>query len=89
MMFKNPFYLFGLAVVIFFVFLPSYQRMQELKQKNAEYELKMQELVRENARLAEEKRMLQEDPGYLEKVAREKMGLIKEDEVIYRLVPIE
>lgn len=89
-MFKNPFYLFGLAVILVLVFLPSYQRMQDLKQKNRDYELRMQELVRENSRLTEEKKLLEEDPVYLEKVAREKMGLIKEGEVIYRFTePVE
>lgn len=71
------------------VFLPSYQTMQDLKQTNREYELKMQELVRENIRLSEEKRLLQEDPVYLEKVAREKMGLIRDGEMIYRIAPAE
>ena len=84
-MFKNPFFLFGLGVILLLVFLPSYQEMQDLKQKNREYELRMQELVRENAKLTEEKRLLKDDPAYLEKVAREKMGLIKEGEVIYRI----
>ena len=88
-MFKNPFILFGLAVVLLLVFLPSYQKMQDLKQKNREYELKMQELVRDNIRLSEERKLLQDDPAYLEKVARERMGLIKEGEVIYRIVPAE
>jgi cell division protein DivIC len=88
-MFKNPFILFGLAIVLLLVFLPSYQKMQDLKQKNKEYELKMKELVRENIRLSEEKKLLQNDPAYLEKVARERMGLIKEGEVIYRIVPAE
>jgi cell division protein FtsB len=32
---------------------------------------------------------LEEDPVYLEKVAREKMGLIKKGEVVYQLVPAE
>ena len=79
-MFKNPFYLFGLGVVLVLMFLPSYQRMQDLKQKNTDFQLRMQELVRENAQLTEEKRLLKDDPVYLEKVAREKMGLIKEGE---------
>ncbi|MEW5895517.1 MAG: septum formation initiator family protein [Candidatus Omnitrophota bacterium] len=88
-MLKNPFFLFGLGVVLLLVFLPSYQRMQDLKQKNREYELGIQELVQENSRLSEEKRLLEEDPVYLEKVAREKMGLIREGEVIYKIVPAE
>jgi len=88
-MFKNPFILFGLMIALLVVFLPSYQKMQDFRQRNKEYELKMQELVQENIRLSEEKKLLQEDSAYLEKVARERMGLIKEGEVIYRIVPAE
>jgi cell division protein FtsB len=33
----------------------------------------------------EEKRLLEEDPAYLEKVGREKMGLIRKGEVVYKI----
>ena len=88
-MLKNPFFLFGLGVVLLLVFLPSYQSMQDLKQKNRDYELQIQELVRENTKLSEEKTLLKDDPAYLEKVARDKMGLIKQGEVIYRMTESE
>jgi len=88
-MLKNPFILFVVAVVLFLAFLPSYQKMQDLAQKNLEYQQQIYELVDENRRLEEEKRLLEEDPTYLEKVAREKMGLIREGEVIYKIAPVE
>ncbi len=86
-MWKNPFILFLLAVGLFLIFLPSYQKMQDLKMTNADYEQRIRELMEENQVLAEEKRLLLEDPVYLEKVAREKMGLIREGEVIYKIEP--
>ena len=86
-MWKNPFILFLIAVGLFFVFLPSYQRMQDLKQANIEYEQRIQELIEEKEALTEEKRLLEEDPIYLEKVAREKMGLIREGEIIFKIEP--
>ena len=61
--------------------------MQDLEAKNLEYQRKIQQLEKRQAALKEEKRLLEEDPVYLEKVAREKMGLIKEGEVIYRIQP--
>lgn len=76
-----------LAVGLFLIFLPSYQKMQDLKTANADYEQRIRELMEENQVLAEEKRLLLEDPVYLEKVAREKMGLIREGEVIYKIEP--
>ncbi len=87
-MLKNAIWLFILTIVIFVVFLPSYTQMQDLKQKNAEYKRQIEQLLVKNAQLKEEKRLLQEDPVYLEKVAREKMGLIREGEVVYKIMPV-
>ncbi len=81
--------LIGTAAVLAVVFLPSYLRLQSLKAKNAAYERKIRELRMARIRLEEERRLLEEDPVYLEKVAREKMGLIKEGEVIYKITPPE
>jgi cell division protein FtsB len=62
--------------------------MQELKQKNIDYKAQIEELKHKNSQLVEEKSRLIHDPVYLEKVAREKMGLVKEGEVIYRIMPM-
>lgn len=86
-MLKNVIWLFILSVIVFFIFLPSYTRMQDLERRNLEYEQEISRLENERAELAEEKRLLEEDPVYLEKVAREKMGLIRKGEVIYRITP--
>ena len=87
MMIKNAFWLFIVAVVILAVFLPSYTQLQDMKAKNAEYKDRITALIDERDRLEEERNMLIEDPVYLEKVAREKMGLIREGEVVYKIVP--
>ena len=42
-----------------------------------------------NSELRREKQLLENDPVYLEKVGREKMGLVREGEMIYRLAPEE
>ena len=86
-MLKNATWLFAIAVIILAVFLPSYTQMQDLKQKNKDYEEKIKVLIKKNAQLSEERHLLEHDPVYLEKVAREKMGLIREGEVVYKLVP--
>jgi len=86
-MLKNAFRLFIVSVVILVAFLPSYTRLQDMEARNQEYQRRIAALEEERAQLLEEKRMLIEDPVYLEKVAREKMGLIREGEVVYRIVP--
>ncbi len=86
-MIKNALWIFVFAIGMLVVFLPSYTTMQDLQQRNHEYEQQIAYLKAKQIKLIEEKRLLLEDPVYLEKVAREKMGLIKEGEVIYKITP--
>ncbi len=86
-MLKNALWLFAFCVIVLAVFLPSYTQVQDKKQKIKEYNARIKELRDNNIKLTEERRLLVNDPHYLEKVAREKMGLVKEGEVIYRLTP--
>ena len=86
-MLKNALGLFIFSIVVLVVFLPSYTRMQDLKQKNSDYKKQIEQLTKKNAELKEEKRRLEQDPIYLEKVAREKMGLVKDGEVVYKIMP--
>jgi cell division protein FtsB len=87
-MLKNAFILFAVAFAVLMIFLPTFSKWQDLKVKDNEYQAKIEALEQENQRLLEEKRLLEEDPTYLEKVARERMGLIREGEVIYHLTPV-
>ena len=86
-MVKNALSLFIIAVIIVLVFLPSYSKMQELKQRNQEFYQRIQELEAKNKKLEEERQFLQNNPEYLEKFAREKMGLIRQGETVYKIVP--
>ena len=61
--------------------------MQELHEKNSAYQKRVTDLEQDNVRLEEERRRLVTDPVYFEKVAREKMGIIRDDEVIYKVLP--
>lgn len=71
------------------IFVPSFTRMNDIQQKNHDYERQIEELAAKNADLREELRKLKDDPEYLEKVAREKMGLVRDGEVIYRITPMD
>lgn len=85
---KNAFLLFAVAIVILALFLPTFSKKQLLLEKNRQYLREIYDLKRQNAELQEEKRKLEDDPVYLEKVAREKMGIIRDGEVIYRITPV-
>lgn len=84
-MLKNALWLFAAATIILLFFLPSFTMMQDHRQKNLEYEKKIAELQRRNEELKVEKQRLIEDPVYLERVARERMGLVREGEKVYRM----
>jgi len=87
-MLKNAIWLFIISVLVLFVFLPSYTQLQDLKKRTLEYEREIERLQLEQAELIEERRLLEDDPVYLEKVARQKMGLIREGEVVYKIMPM-
>ena len=82
------FFILG-PVLLGVIFIPGYLRIRRLLRENRELERQIQQVRQENERLAEEQRRLKEDPVYLEKVAREKLGIAKEGEVIYQVAPSE
>jgi len=86
---KNAIIIFALAFITLAVFLPSYSQMQDLKERNLSLENQIAELELKKKNLEEEQEKLINDPVYLEKVAREKMGIVKEGEVVYRIGDIE
>ena len=88
-MLRKASWLFLISFVILLIFLPGYSKLQELKQKNKELEERVGAVEKENTDLAQEKEKLENDIVYLERIAREKMGLVKEGETIYRIVPEE
>jgi len=61
--------------------------MQDLRHRNAVFEKRINDLEKETIVLTAERERLIKDPSYFEKVARERMGLIKDGEVIYKVVP--
>ena len=47
---------------------------------------KIQDLEQENRKLLEEIQRLRDDVAYMESLGRRELGLVKEDEVLYRFV---
>ena len=86
-MIRNVLFLFVVLAVVFVVYLPSYMQMQDLRNRNIAFEKRIHDLEEENLRIAEEQDRLKNDPEYFERVARERMGLIKDGEVVYKALP--
>ena len=81
-----------LAGVIFFLLTFGrgdfgFVRIYKLKHKKQNLQLQYKQLQAEVLHLARDKELLQEDFFYLEKIAREKYGLSRPDEKVYRFLP--
>jgi cell division protein FtsB len=80
----KPLYIVVL-IGIMIIFLPGYAKFMELRAKNSSLEKEIERLETENVRLYREKQKLEQDITYVEKVARESMGVAREGEVPIKL----
>jgi len=87
MMLKKAFSIFGIAIFLLIIFLPGYTKLQELKDKNKDLETKIKYLNVENALLQQELKRIEDDPTYQEKIARDKMGIVRKGEIPIKIVP--
>jgi cell division protein FtsB len=74
----------GAAVI---VFLPPFAKYQELKYKNKKLEEKIVALREESRRLEAEKNSLETDINYVEKKARERIGVVRKGEIVIKGTP--
>ena len=74
-----------IVAIIGAVFLPGYIKFMQLKIRNMRLESEITRLERENLELYKEKNRLEEDINYVEKVARESMGVTKKGEIPIRI----
>lgn len=84
---RKAFWLFGIAVFLLIIFLPGYTKLQELRDRNRDLETKIKSLSVENALLEKELERVENDPVYQEKIAREKMGVVRKGEIPIKVIP--
>ncbi len=84
---RKAFWLFGISVFLLVIFLPGYTKLQELRDKNRDLSAKIRRLNIENYLLQEEIKRIQSDPVYQEKIAREKMGVVRKGEIPVKVIP--
>lgn len=77
-------YIAGLLVLLAIVFLPGYLKLKHLKEENIRYQKRIRLLEEHNEKLNSELAKLREDPSYLEKTARDKLGVVRKGEIIYQ-----
>ena len=76
-----------IAVGIFIlalIFLPGFAKLESLREKNRNLEKRIEILTKTNKDLAKEKEKLENDPSYIEKIAREKLGMTRKDEIVLK-----
>ena len=78
---RKSFWLFSFAVLLLIIFLPGYTKLQESRVKNRQLEEKFRKITIENYLLQEELKRVQNDPFYQEKIARDKMGVVRKGEI--------
>jgi len=87
MILKRAFSIFGIVVFLMAIFLPGYTKLQELRDRNKDLEVKIRYLNVENALLQQELKRIENDPLYQEKIARDKMGVVRKGEIPIKIVP--
>ncbi len=79
----------GAAIGLYHLYHPGFQKLKEIKIRIKETEARIEELKHENQVYEEKRQKLREppvgDPLYLEKVARERVGLVRDGETVYHL----
>jgi len=87
-MISRRFLLILVAIFILLaIYLPGFVKLQELKQKNIELGNEIVKTKKENISLQKEKKKLENDISSLEAVARDKMGVVRKGEIVYKIVP--
>lgn len=74
----------AIVVLMIALLLPGYTKLQDLIAENNRLEERIVGLNKSIEKLGREKERLKNDMLYIEKVAREKLGVVREDEVIIK-----
>ena len=72
-----------------FLFLPGYSKIQELRDRNRDLEQKTKKLKIENALLEQELKRVENDALYQERILRDKMGVVRKNELPVKVIPEE
>jgi cell division protein FtsB len=66
------------------IFLPGYSELHKLREDNDQLKRRISLLEEHNEKLKEDMQKMKQDPDYIEKKARKKLGIVKKGEIIYK-----
>ncbi len=72
------------AAVLAVIFFPGYSHLEKRREENRQLAERIKLLEENNSKLDAELKKLRGDPEYVEKKAREKLGVVKKGEVLYK-----
>lgn len=81
---KVALYVLLVVTVLCVVFLPGYSRLNKIRESNDELRKRIALLEQRNEEMKKELLRMKEDPVYLEGKARNKLGIVKKGEVVYK-----
>lgn len=76
-----------IGALLLVIFLPAFIKYRKLALRNANLKKQIEQVKNSNISLKEESELLKNNTFYMESVARERMGVAKEGEVVYKIVP--
>ena len=85
-LFKRFFWPIVLIMAAAVIFLPGFAKIHQLKSKNSDLVRKNKRLKAENELLHSELSRIEKDGVYQEKILREKMGVVRKDEVPVKII---
>ena len=81
---KRLIYIFFIIGAFIAIFLPGFSKLRSLRERNENLKRRIEILARNNQDLKSQIEKLENDPTYAEKVAREKLGMTREGEIILK-----
>ena len=87
--FKKPLWFFAIFIALLIIFLPGYTKLAELRDRNRYIDERMAQVQAENRVLQEKMDLIRNDPVYQEEVVRQKLGVVRKGEVLYKIDPEE
>lgn len=84
---KKAFWIYAILGILLVIFLPSFSKLQELRDKNRDLQAQIKHLAKENYSLQLELKRIENDPVYQERITRQKLGVVRKGEVPVKLVP--
>ncbi len=71
-----------IGVVVFFIYLPDYTRLKNLRKENNRLKNEIKELKEEIVEIEENLNRLDKDPSFWEQLARKHMKVLKKNEIL-------